>query len=166
LTIVFVFASISAFDFTLNVIIDPRSEHTSPFLLFIEAEPAFPISWVPYSTGFAYVTSEGSCQQAELAEGEGTTLAMLAVMASQTILRKLGSAFWDAFTGVSSSSSVYSTGAGVGLGSSTDKVKRVLEGISVITILFCSLKFYALKSIPRNVVPNPAHSVRRYCPDP
>ena len=65
------------------------------FLLFIEAEPAllaffvygitlgqacccccfFPISWIPYSTCFAYVTSKGSRQQTEPAEGEGTTSA-------------------------------------------------------------------------------------------
>ena len=61
-------------------------------------------------------------------------------MASQTILKKLGSAFWDAFTGVSASSSLSASspsGAGVGLGSGwdTDKVKRVLEGKAVLRVV-------------------------------
>ena len=61
-------------------------------------------------------------------------------MASQTILKKLGSAFLDAFTGVSTSSpsSVYSSsGPCVGLGSAwdTDKVKRVLEGKAVLRVV-------------------------------
>ena len=45
---------------------------------------------------------------------------MLAAMASQTVLRKLGSVFWDAFTRVFSSS---------------DKVKRVLEGKAVVRVV-------------------------------
>jgi len=88
--------------------------------------------------------------------------AMLAAMASRTILKKLGSAFWDAFTGVSASSSLSassSSGPGVGLGSGwdTDKVKRVLEGKAVLRVVdvdgpFPSTSSAAAASVPASTV--------------
>jgi len=83
--------------------------------------------------------------------------AMLAAMASQTILKKLGSAFWDAFTGVSASSSLSassSSGPGVGLGSGwdTDKVKRVLEGKAVLRVVDVDGPFPSTSSVPASVV--------------
>lgn len=50
---------------------------------------------------------------------------MLASMASQTLLGKLGSAFWDAFSGGSTSNSKLDT----------DKVRRVLEGKAVLRVV-------------------------------
>ncbi len=63
--------------------------------------------------------------------------AMLAAMASQTIFKKLGSAFWDAFTGGSSSSSgLASNSAGSQQGTwDVDKVKKVLEGKAVLKVV-------------------------------
>ncbi|KAG5641886.1 hypothetical protein DXG03_004007 [Asterophora parasitica] len=76
--------------------------------------------------------------------------AMYAALASQTLLRKLGSAFWDAFSGSSSaSSSVFSPTVGAhafaasGSGSRSsgarawdaDKVRRVLEGKAVVRVV-------------------------------
>lgn len=65
--------------------------------------------------------------------------AMLAAMASQTIFKKLGSAFWDAFTGSGSSSSsagVASNSAGAQQGAwDADKVKKVLEGKAVLKVV-------------------------------
>jgi bZIP-type transcription factor MBZ1 len=65
--------------------------------------------------------------------------AMYAALASQTLLRRLGSAFWDAFSGGSGA------GAGSALGSSLssgggraldeDKVRRVLEGKAVVRVV-------------------------------
>ncbi|GJE93689.1 bZIP domain-containing protein [Phanerochaete sordida] len=51
--------------------------------------------------------------------------AMLASMASQTLLGKLGSAFWDAFSGGSPSTSKLDT----------DKVRKVLEGKAVLRVV-------------------------------
>jgi len=62
--------------------------------------------------------------------------AVLAAMASQTIFRKMGSAFWDAFSGSSSSSS--SSGANAGGAPKNwdaDKVRRVLEGKAVVRVV-------------------------------
>ncbi|KAF9057081.1 hypothetical protein BJ165DRAFT_1411533 [Panaeolus papilionaceus] len=57
--------------------------------------------------------------------------AMLAAVASQTIFRKLGGAFWEAFTGGSSSST-----SSVASGNlDADKVKRVLEGKAVLRVV-------------------------------
>ncbi|PPQ66636.1 hypothetical protein CVT24_006928 [Panaeolus cyanescens] len=57
--------------------------------------------------------------------------AMLAAVASQTIFRKLGGAFWEAFTGGSSSSSSTSSSSNL----DADKVKRVLEGKAVLRVV-------------------------------
>ncbi|KAG6821124.1 hypothetical protein H0H93_006463 [Arthromyces matolae] len=62
-------------------------------------------------------------------EREKKETAMYAALASQTLFKKLGSAFWDAFSGSSSSTSV---------GSRTwdaDKVKKVLEGKAVVRVV-------------------------------
>ena len=63
--------------------------------------------------------------------------AVLAAMASQTIFRKMGSAFWDAFSGSSSSSSPSLGGNGGGVPKSwdADKVRRVLEGKAVVRVV-------------------------------
>ncbi|KAF8919462.1 hypothetical protein CPB85DRAFT_1549008 [Mucidula mucida] len=52
---------------------------------------------------------------------------MVAALASQTLLQKLGGAFWDAFSGSSSSSSNTTM--------DVDKVRRVLEGKAVVQIV-------------------------------
>lgn len=54
--------------------------------------------------------------------------AMLATIASQTLLGKLGSAFWDAFSGGSSTS-------GRPASWDADKVRRVLEGTAVVRVV-------------------------------
>ena len=56
--------------------------------------------------------------------------AMLAAMASQTVLRKMGNAFWDAFTGSSSHSSSSSGGDW-----DADKVRKILEGKAVLRVV-------------------------------
>ncbi|KAF5368213.1 hypothetical protein D9615_010518 [Tricholomella constricta] len=66
--------------------------------------------------------------------------AMYAALASQTLLRKLGSAFWDAFSGGSGSSSGASSALGHASGSGTrawdaEKVRRVLEGKAVVRVV-------------------------------
>jgi hypothetical protein len=63
--------------------------------------------------------------------------AMLAAVASQTVLRRMGQAFWDAFSGSSSSSSSSTSTRG---GQSKqnwdeDKVRRVLEGKAVVRVV-------------------------------
>ena len=57
---------------------------------------------------------------------------MLAAMASQTVVRKLGNAFWDAFTGSSSSSFSSSSSRGDW---DADKVRKVLEGKAVLRVV-------------------------------
>lgn len=66
--------------------------------------------------------------------------AILAAVASQTILRKLGSAFWDAFTGSSTSSTPYGSSSSSGSSTyqgawDTDKVQRILEGKAVLRVV-------------------------------
>ncbi|KAF7797378.1 hypothetical protein EIP86_008573 [Pleurotus ostreatoroseus] len=56
--------------------------------------------------------------------------AMLASIASQTLLGKLGSAFWDAFSGSSASPA-----AGRSREWDADKVRRVLEGKAVVRVV-------------------------------
>ncbi|KAG6829941.1 hypothetical protein H0H87_009676 [Tephrocybe sp. NHM501043] len=66
--------------------------------------------------------------------------AMYAALASQTLLRKLGGAFWDAFSG-SSHSSAPAAGAGASTSSAgtrswdADKVRKVLEGKAVVRVV-------------------------------
>ena len=52
--------------------------------------------------------------------------AMIAALASQTLLKRLGSAFWDAFSGGSSPGNT---------SLSADKVRRVLEGKAVVKVV-------------------------------
>lgn len=68
--------------------------------------------------------------------------AMVAAMAHQTLLGRLGNAFWDAFSGGSSAGH---SGAGAGHSHASggqkhqsidaDKVKRVLEGRAVVRVV-------------------------------
>ncbi|KAG6873634.1 hypothetical protein C0995_013565 [Termitomyces sp. Mi166 len=72
-------------------------------------------------------------------EREKKETAMYAAMASQTLLKKLGSAFWDAFAG----SSNLNSGAGSSSSASgsgirpwdADKVRKVLEGKAVVKVV-------------------------------
>ena len=60
--------------------------------------------------------------------------AMLATLASQTVLQKMGQAFWDAFSG-SSSSSKHDTGANGVRNWDADKVRKVLDGSAVLRVV-------------------------------
>jgi hypothetical protein len=59
--------------------------------------------------------------------------AMYAALASQTLLKKLGSAFWDAFSGGSGSAA--GTSAGGVKAWDAEKVRKVLEGKAVVRIV-------------------------------
>ncbi|KAJ6591756.1 hypothetical protein DFH09DRAFT_1417887 [Mycena vulgaris] len=63
--------------------------------------------------------------------------AMYAALASQTLLRRLGGAFWEAFSGASpSSSSGASSSAGASGGKwDAEKVRKVLEGRAVVRVV-------------------------------
>ncbi|KAF7330943.1 BZIP domain-containing protein [Mycena venus] len=70
--------------------------------------------------------------------------AMYAAMASQTLLKKLGGAFWDAFSGhdgksaalpSSSSASSSSASSSAGRTLDTEKVRKVLEGRAVVRVV-------------------------------
>jgi len=92
------------------------------------------------STPLLKLKPTSSSSTTELQREKEHQQAMLAAVASQTIVRKLGSAFWDAFTGStsspatsahsSSSSSSHSQGNW-----DTDKVQRVLEGKAVLKVV-------------------------------
>ncbi|KAL1741716.1 hypothetical protein HDZ31DRAFT_75985 [Schizophyllum fasciatum] len=74
--------------------------------------------------------------------------AAVAMVASQTVLGKLGSAFWDAFSGSSSSGASSSSNASL----DSDKVRRVLEGKAV-------LKVVDVDAPPAQVAKSPAAAV-------
>lgn len=64
--------------------------------------------------------------------------AVIAALASQTLLGKLGQAFWDAFSGSSSASSLTHltpTSATMGKQWDTEKVRKVLEGRAVLKVV-------------------------------
>lgn len=64
--------------------------------------------------------------------------AVIAALASQTLLGKLGQAFWDAFSGSSSASSLphlTPTSATMGKQWDTEKVRKVLEGRAVLKVV-------------------------------
>ncbi|KAK0213002.1 hypothetical protein DFS33DRAFT_1370381 [Desarmillaria ectypa] len=62
-------------------------------------------------------------------EKEQQQQAMIAALAGQTLLKRLGSAFWDAFAGGSS------PGDASSIKIDTDKVRRVLEGKAVVKVV-------------------------------
>ncbi|KAF5350999.1 hypothetical protein D9756_008197 [Leucocoprinus leucothites] len=89
------------------------------------------------------VTKERESQKEREAQA-----AMLAAVASQTLFKKLGNAFWDAFSGSSSSSSSVqahttaspstaspSTSANAGRSWDAEKVRKVLEGRAVVRVV-------------------------------
>ncbi|KAF7354771.1 BZIP domain-containing protein [Mycena sanguinolenta] len=62
--------------------------------------------------------------------------AMYAAMASQTLLKKLGGAFWDAFSGhEGKSSALPSSSSSSGAALDTEKVRKVLEGRAVVRVV-------------------------------
>lgn len=111
----------------------PSSSSTSPFGLLTP-----PGSPKPSSKALPPPSQPSPSQLAQQREREAQA-AVLAVVASQTLFKKLGSAFWDAFSGSSSSPSTTTSGA---LGASNsarswdaDKVRKVLEGKAVVKVV-------------------------------
>jgi hypothetical protein len=88
----------------------------------------------PFAAGFA-----GRADKEK--EKEVQRDAMYAALASQTLLGKLGSAFWDAFSGGSASSTAAASSFGsnganvVGRQWDADKVRKVLEGKAVVRVV-------------------------------
>ncbi|KAF9440865.1 hypothetical protein P691DRAFT_779978 [Macrolepiota fuliginosa MF-IS2] len=85
--------------------------------------------------------------------------AVLAVVASQTLFKKLGNAFWDAFSGSSSSaspSSSSSSSSGSTRNWDADKVRRVLEGKAVVKVVDVEP---AVVPVVPSIVVSPAVSV-------
>jgi len=96
---------------------------TSPVLL-PKGGASLPVPLLHFSSATANQSPLSSSQKDQ-------QHAMLAAMASQTIFRKLGNAFWDAFTGSSSSSS-----SSLPRGDwDADKVRRILEGKAVLRVV-------------------------------
>ncbi|TFY68661.1 hypothetical protein EVG20_g3474 [Dentipellis fragilis] len=61
--------------------------------------------------------------------------AMIAAMASQTLFQRLGSAFWDAFSGSSPAAATASGSGSPRTQWDADKVRRVLEGKAVVRVV-------------------------------
>ncbi|KAJ4467034.1 hypothetical protein J3R30DRAFT_3580199 [Lentinula aciculospora] len=71
-------------------------------------------------------------QQQQMQQAQNAMYAALASTASQTLMRRLGSAFWDAFSG----SSPGTSSSGLGMKPwDADKVMKVLEGKAVIKVV-------------------------------
>ena len=78
--------------------------------------------------------SSSSSTPASAAPNPTEQQALLATLASQTLVKKLGSAFWDAFSGGSAGSPL--ANAGVGKREwDADKVRKVLEGKAVVRVV-------------------------------
>ena len=109
---------------TLSAILGGKSHHAGAY-------PSPPPS--PPTSGAALRSASQFNQQASSSSAPTPQQAVLASIASQTLLGKLGSAFWDAFSG---------SGAGpngpaqAGARSwDADKVRRVLEGKAVVRVV-------------------------------
>ncbi|KAJ3987016.1 hypothetical protein F5890DRAFT_894082 [Lentinula detonsa] len=75
-------------------------------------------------------------QQQQVQQAQNAMYAALASTASQTLMRRLGNAFWDAFSGSSSGSSSSLPGAHLHMKPwDADKVRKVLEGKAVIKVV-------------------------------
>ncbi|KAH9835462.1 uncharacterized protein C8Q71DRAFT_724750 [Rhodofomes roseus] len=82
--------------------------------------------------------------------------AMLASMASQTLMGKLGSAFWDAFSAKPAAIPVSGTGSASRAAARTldaDKMRRVMEGSAVLKVVDVEPQE---KTSPRMAAPQPA----------
>lgn len=66
---------------------------------------------------------------------EQARAAVIAAVASQTMFKKLGQAFWDAFSGSSSSNNNSHSTSGRREDWDADKVRRVLEGKAVVRVV-------------------------------
>ena len=70
-------------------------------------------------------------QQRERQQQQFQTQALLATIASQTVLQKMGQAFWDAFSGSSSPAAGNSSAKAW----DSEKVQRVLDGRAVLRVV-------------------------------
>ncbi|KAG5653731.1 hypothetical protein H0H81_010988 [Sphagnurus paluster] len=87
--------------------------------------------------------------------------AMYAALASQTLLRKLGSAFWDAFSG---GAGPVASGSGSGASAKawdSDKVRRVLEGKAVVRVV--DIEEPPPPRAPRSPTPAAVENMPRKC---
>lgn len=83
-------------------------------------------------------SSSTSQTQSQREREKEAQAAVLAVVASQTLFKKLGNAFWDAFSGSSSPSSSpssSSTSTTTSRNWDADKVRKVLEGKAVVKVV-------------------------------
>lgn len=103
---------------------------------------------------FATPTSTSTSKSQER-EREQREHAMYAAIASQTLLGKLGSAFWDAFSGGSGPSSS-SAGSSSSKQWDADKVRRVLEGKAVLKVVDVDSPTASPKAAPAVPVVAPA----------
>ncbi|KAJ6475830.1 hypothetical protein C8R47DRAFT_670719 [Mycena vitilis] len=61
--------------------------------------------------------------------------AMYAAMASQTLLKRLGGAFWDAFSGAGEKNAALGASGAAAKGWDAEKVRKVLEGKAVVRVV-------------------------------
>ncbi|KDR76513.1 hypothetical protein GALMADRAFT_139439 [Galerina marginata CBS 339.88] len=117
---------------TLSALLSGK--HTTSSTLAYPSPPSSPLL---NPKGLASSSSASASAQQQQREKEQQQ-AMFAAMASQTVFRKLGTAFWDAFTGSSSSSSASASGSALaqsGGNWDADKVQRVLSGKAVLRVV-------------------------------
>ncbi|KAF9811488.1 hypothetical protein IEO21_06572 [Rhodonia placenta] len=107
----------------------------------------------PTSSVFSSSTHNVTANQPKSQPTPTPQQAMLASMASQTLVRKLGSAFWDAFA--ARPSGVAASGRRAPQEFDADKVRRVMEGSAVLRVVDVEPQAQA----NRAAVPQPA-SVR------
>ncbi|THH30208.1 hypothetical protein EUX98_g3992 [Antrodiella citrinella] len=120
-----------------------KQSSTMSALLSGKSVSAYPSS--PSSPPMSYQTPLAS-SSAHNAPSHAEQQAMLAAsIASQTLVRKLGGAFWDAFSG-GSSSSVGTSGTRPW---DADKVRKVLEGKAVVRIV-------DVEPVPEKVIKRPS----------
>ncbi|KAF7292009.1 BZIP domain-containing protein [Mycena indigotica] len=74
-------------------------------------------------------------KERESTSQKDTEAAMYAAMASQTLVRRLGSAFWDAFSGTERSGPSASPFKNASSSLDTEKVRKVLEGKAVVRVV-------------------------------
>lgn len=120
-----------------SALASPTSSKT-PFSSLLSGKGILPYHSLPTPPASPKVGEKERAQQTQqrAQTQQAQQQAMLASLASQTLLQKMGQAFWDAFSGSSSSSSAQGHSAtGATRSWDADKVRRVLEGKAVLRVV-------------------------------
>ncbi|KAF9003210.1 hypothetical protein BDQ17DRAFT_488388 [Cyathus striatus] len=113
----------------------PPVGYGSTLSALLSGKQAYPSPPTSPKMGGKVPLSFNSNKEKEREREQQQQAAIIAAMASQTLLKKLGSAFWDAFSGSSSSPLPASSSSLSQKNWDAEKVRKVLEGKAVVRVV-------------------------------